>query len=848
MYKESLFLTKTNSMKTIKLSFHKKISVLLIGILLTSASVFGATFTAVTSGNWSASTTWGVAAPPFNLTTDQVVIPVGVDVAMDGNVTVNGALASVNVLGMLSSATTSLTVTTLGTVTGTGSIDVGSVNINTGAVVAFTGSLAASTITASALAIQIAADMTVNQTLNLTAGTLSVAAGGSLSLASDATIAISGGSLALNGGSIGLLGIYNVSYTGGSAIAGIELTGSGLNNVTIAVNAGSSVALTTDLFIDGTLSLSSGTLALSGNDLTITGDVFVGGSGTITSSVPGSDININATGGISGSLNFSTGANIVNNLSVSVGMGNQAHIGGNITVNGGLQLTSGTLNFSNAGLTINGTVTGGGSLSGNASSDITINTTGGIPAGISFITGGQVINNFTINVGAGNAVSLNTGLTVAGNLGLMGGSVLDISGHSLTLGGSISGTGSFSANAGSSLTLNTSGSVATPITISGGTIGVFVVNAGTGNTVSLGGNLTVAGTLSLQSGTLVLNGYDITIANNIAVGGTGTISSTAASDITINTSLSPAGSISFNAGGNTVNNFTVNISSGGSVAIGSDATISGTLNLTNGSVNIGSYGLHIAAGGSISGASSSSYVMTGMNGFLAMQLTAGGSGSVNFPVGTTVQFSPASIQLNSGSASGEVGVNVMGNVLAQGTTGGDISATQALVDATWHITSNITAGLNMNMEVMWTAGMEVNAFNRADAYISHFTGGTWDVTAAGSASASGSGMFSLQRNNVTSLSPFAVFGETGVSAIKEIPEVQFAVYPNPASKQITVQNTSASLDVLNVDVTNVIGQVVASYKLTDTTLDIPLSSLHSGNYFIRLYNDRINTVKKFTKM
>jgi hypothetical protein len=272
------------------------------------------------------------------------------------------------------------------------------------------------------------------------------------------------------------------------------------------------------------------------------------------------------------------------------------------------------------------------------------------------------------------------------------------------------------------------------------------------------------------------------------------------------------------------------------------------LNFTSGSVNIGSNNLAISGSGSITGAGSTSYVITGAGGTLSMSLTAGAS-AASYPVGTSINFAPATVQLNAGSASGTVDVGVAGNVLANGTTGADISTNQPVVDATWFVHSDITSNLNLNLGVAWSAAMEVNAFTNAAAYISHYTNGSWDVNATAAATAQGGGMFSLQKTNITSLSPFAVFNQnTSTNIFETTKTIEFEVYPNPASNHIIVKNNGVSTDALNVDVTNVIGQVVSSYKLTDNTLDIPLSELHKGSYFIRIYNNKINEVKKITKM
>ena len=94
-------------------------------VLIDSSFVLASTFTAVTSGNWSSSTTWGGSAPSYEISTDHVVIPVGINVTMDNSVTFSGGLSELYVSGTLSSASnTFLTINNAASITGVGTINV----------------------------------------------------------------------------------------------------------------------------------------------------------------------------------------------------------------------------------------------------------------------------------------------------------------------------------------------------------------------------------------------------------------------------------------------------------------------------------------------------------------------------------------------------------------------------------------------------------------------------------------------------------------------------------------------------------------------------------------------------
>jgi fibronectin-binding autotransporter adhesin len=267
-----------------QLYFLKNTAIIVLTIMLGYMPLSAATFTATTSGNWSSSATWGGTAPSFNLTTDQVVIPSGITVAMDNSVTVTGATAAVGVQGTLTStASQSLTVNALGSLTGSGTINIGSLHLQALSVMTFSGAATVDTLTTALASLQLSGGLTVSNALNLSAGTLTLGSGGSLTLNSGGTIIMAGGSLSNNGGTLSLTASYNVAYTTASATTGIELSGSGLNNVTINVSSGNHVTLSSALTVAGTLSLTSGTLVLNGNNLTLSGSIAASGGGSVTS-------------------------------------------------------------------------------------------------------------------------------------------------------------------------------------------------------------------------------------------------------------------------------------------------------------------------------------------------------------------------------------------------------------------------------------------------------------------------------------------------------------------------------------------------------------------------------------
>jgi len=641
---------------------------------------YSATFTAVSSGDWSNPATWGGTSPGFNVLIDNVIIPAGISVNLDGDLTMNGLLAELSVNGTLTATSGSDLNMSVGSLNGSGSVIVDNAVFTALSTNTMTGTFTANTMTSSIANLQIASAFTVNNSLTLSSGIFTLNTGGSLIMGNNASIVITGGTLIKSGGTVSGTA-YNVIYTSaaGNTTGGAELSGSGLQNVTVDVGSNNTLTLTDDLTVKGVLTLTSGMLDLNDQHLTISGDLAASGDGTVTTSSM-SDITLASAVSIAGTLRFSNTSNTVDN---------------------------------------------------------------------------------------------------------------------------------------------------------------FTVNVGTGNQVSIAGDLTINGNLALTSGILHLQSSDLEIAGNISDGGTAFISTTGNVDIEVSTATAPSGSLRFSSG-NAVNDLTVNITNGGTLVIASNLLINGTLDFNSGKLDIGNNTLTIGASGSISGYNSNSYIITGSTGSVAMGLTTASPAASVYPVGTANLYFPASVRLNSGSNSGMVMVGVMPNIYSNGTSGTDISLTRKAVDATWNVQSDISSNLNMNLQLMWAAAAEVNGFDRTSCYISHYTSGNWDVSAAMAASSQG-GMYNITRTSITSLSPFAVLGSESTGIAESGKTMAVSVYPNPSSDFLFINNLS---EVTEVEIMNTNGQVLATASLDQVNNSITVKDLPSGVYFIRIGN----SFSQFTKM
>ena len=595
--------TKTITMKTLKFTF-KKMMMVVFCIAALGYHANATVFTAVLSGNFNAATTWGGSIPSSILTTDVIIIPSGVTVTLNvsasfsasSSLTVNGALNS-------GSYATALHMTS-GSFSGSGTVNVDSLELGLMSGYAYTGNLVAQHLTSIGANISSASNIMVHNTLRLTSGTMNFTSG-SLTLGAGAVVEMAGGAVASSGsGTLHLDSMYHVIYMASSATTATELSGSGLRNITISSSG--AVTLSSNLSMNGTLYLNSGTLMLNGHSLT-----------------------------------FGTSSNLG--------------------------------------------ASGGGTLSGNTSSDITIMTSGSLSGSLNFASGGNTLRNLSVHMGGSSATAM----------------------------------------------------------------------------------------------------------------------------------------------------------------LGSSLNLTGNLNLQNGKLKLGANNLNISSGGSLSGGSSGSYVIADGTGMLVMHLAAGNTDS--FKVGTTTTYAPIAISANSSSATGDVSVNVMGDVYSSGTTGSSLAATRALVKNTWYVSSSATSGISYDMTAMWDASMEVNGYNRTSTYLSHYTGGAWDVQSTSGASASGS-MYMITRTGITSLSPFMVadnttFGTTSAGvALEQGVRTEVNLYPNPTHGILYL---GTPFPVERVRIHNMTGLLVFDKPVTDNR--IAVDNLPEGMYIMHITGSNFTTDKTFIK-
>ncbi|WP_020614613.1 beta strand repeat-containing protein, partial [Sediminispirochaeta bajacaliforniensis] len=285
--------------------------------------------------------------------------------------------------------------------------------------------------------------------------------------------------------------------------------------------------LSADLSVSDMLTVgSSTTLSTGGNNVTASGDLDVssgtldaGGSGTITI---GGDVSFGTLTGGSGStleLDGSSAQAIVPN-GQSFGAVNLSGSGGvtlsgtgsfqSLTIAGGESLTLGG-GAVTTGLTVNGTVTNGGSLYLNSDD-------AGGPTSLSMADGTTIANSGVLQVASSTgAVELSSPGTTT-----LTGNELDVNGKSLNLGGFETAV-DHTLGAGDTVTLVGDATFSGTLTLNG-----------TGASLTTGNNTLSTGTLTLTEGTVVVSGSGDVDA------GSGAVTVGASGVMTFNTTGSPA--------------------------------------------------------------------------------------------------------------------------------------------------------------------------------------------------------------------------------------------------------------------------------------------------------------------
>ncbi len=300
------------------------------------------------------------------------------------------------------------------------------------------------------------------------------------------------------------------------------LVGDGIQVISFTVPSPRSTTITYSVMVGSTLTAASGS-TISGSTVNVNG-TFNNGT------------NNNPTFGTiaaNSKVIYSCGGNqsIVNatyyNLTLS-GSGNKKLLNtGNTTVTNLITLNAGqnfVLNTNNARTCFfNGTLTGAGTITGSASSNLSIGGTGNFGT-LTFTAGALALYKFTINRAALGIVTLGTNLTLSNAFTHTNG-ILNLNGTTFTLNGAITfpiavTNGSFSGSTTSVISIGGAGAITNSLlmkqSVTANYLNNFTLNRA-GQTLTLGNPLNLVGTLTPTSGTFASAGRLVLIATSSTV-------------------------------------------------------------------------------------------------------------------------------------------------------------------------------------------------------------------------------------------------------------------------------------------------------------------------------------------
>lgn len=569
----------------------KKNRLIILGmaaLLLFSSRSYSAVFTAVANGNWSSNSTWALSlAPGFNITSaDEIIIPVGMNVTLDQDLQVNHLLASVTVSGSLS-GTNDLNLNA-GTLTGAGSINLDSLRFGTTANSIFAGTITVNSFENNQVLFGLASSLYIQQDLILRGGLLQLNMGSIVNLSNDATVTLNGGMVALNGGMVNAAGMLNLRYAGNAGSMGPEISLQGITDILVDMDTDEGeITASGDLTVNAALNLQRGRLNLNGFDLVVNGTINSEG-GTIFSDA-GSNISINGLADV-GLLNFAGQGNTVNDLSLTIGNNGSISLMSDLTVQGNLNLNSGSLVINGQNLTLNGSINlnGTGGIRTDIGSGITVNG-----SGQNFLLGldadNAVLGDLVLNLDGNGSAALSGNLTLGGMLSLNEGTLI-LDGYDLIANGQVmvSNSASITSSALSDITLNGTSQNILRFGSNANTVGNLNLNFTGGGEVSLDSDVEIENALNIGGGTLRLNENQLTLNGMLNMTGEGSIASDAMAGLTLNGS---GGLLRFSEGSALLGNLDINLEEGSTITAGSDIMTYGAFDLSQGTLDLNGFDL-----------------------------------------------------------------------------------------------------------------------------------------------------------------------------------------------------------------------------------------------------------------
>ena len=553
----------------------------------------------------------------------------------------------------------------------------------------------------------------------------------------------------------------NFNGTGGLAATGTLTIGAGLG-VTVSTNglAAANVDLNTASSI---LTLSAGSTTISGTLNTVAGS-------QLTLSTNGA---LDVTGAFTNAGTFidndNTAASTFNGLVTNTGTFNTTaatNSASKIVFQGGFTHTSGTFTVPTA--TVTGTLTpttavnftGTGGLSGTGTLTI------GAGAGVTVSGGAMTANNLSLGtntslltLSSGNCAISGTLATTAGSLltvsttgtfGVTGattnnGAILDNDNTAAT-----TFTGAFTngvAGTFTSTAVTTAGRMNfnSGITQNNTTAGAFsagTIDVNASSTWAGAGAINIASTLTVTGAAVVLTNNNT--GNVIVTGvltGTGKFTQGTNSILKLGNALVPSittvdfstncpNTVEYNfAGAQAIKGTTycsLTTSGGGDKTPDNNITVNTTLTLTSGVIVLGTNTFTFGASASVAGIPSGTSMIQCSGTAVDVIKNYDAVGSFTFPVGTTTNYTPATINITAATFAGAVGSRNISLVPVAAKAPSQIDNTNSL-SRYWKLTSTNMSGISASMTYTYIAS-EAVAGQEASYVGGYYNNTNWDVT------------------------------------------------------------------------------------------------------------------------
>lgn len=577
--------------------------------------------------------------------------------------------------------------------------------------------------------------------------------------------------------------------------------------------------------------------------------IFTGG-GTdfslyqLTVNGSGTDIQLSSTGG---SSNLTLGN--TNGGGLDLEAGNVLNLGSNtLTMSGDAVFSSGAT----------GTITANGT-----GSNIDIEKTGSTAMGTMYMTSGSsTLNNLTLNMtnGSANVLTVGSAIGVNGTLALTSGK-LDFSGQTLSVNGTISGSGTLSPSSSSSLSIGgSSGSVGTLNFTSGkSTISNFTMNRSSSGTVALGTGMTVNSALTMTNGTLTLGSNDLNLGSSstssgntsswVYPDGTGRLIRNIASS----SFVFPIGTTDYNPvtlqQSGTSTPVVVGIADGLTDSAGNTVSANGVNKMwevTAPSGDLSTLGVTLQwnTGDELSGFTNTACFVAFMNASHDWRTTHW-RGKIATSLGGGAYYLP---EVNLAQTSGVTTYYTVGDKFSE--------LPVTLLSFTAKADGN-------NADLNWTTASEINN----DKFIVErsMDGKNWLPIQT----VPGHGTTQMRNDYATvDFGPFAsntVYYRlkqvdfNGTYAYSPVRVVKFAnqsavtmnVFPNPTNDKLNLAWTGTTKEPVNIQIFNTNGMPVYQQEATNSKglvqVQLDLSSLASGNYFLRISSNTLISSQPFIK-